>query len=52
MEPNSSLRYACTDCDGTGMEQPEKEECKICGEEVEVDEDCAYCEEHDEEIHL
>ena len=46
VEPNSSLSYACTDCDGTGMEQPEEEECKVCGEMVVVGEDCdccAYC---------
>jgi len=45
VEPNSSLSYACTDCDGTGMEQPEEEECVVCGQMVEVDEDCDCCEE-------
>ena len=45
VEPNSSLSYACTDCDGTGMEQPEEEECKVCGSMVVVDEDCDCCDE-------
>jgi hypothetical protein len=27
------------------MEQPEEEECVVCGQMVEVDEDCDCCEE-------
>ena len=45
MESGSSLCYTCPDCDGSGEEQPEEEECKICGEWKEVEDDCAYCEE-------
>jgi DnaJ-class molecular chaperone len=45
VESESSLCYCCPDCNGSGKEQPEEEECKICGEWKEVEEDCEWCEE-------
>ena len=45
-----SLAYCCPDCNGSGEEQPEEEECKDCGEWKEVDEDCANCEEIEHEF--
>jgi DnaJ-class molecular chaperone len=40
-----SLAYRCPNCDGSGKENPQEEECKSCGEWKETDGDCEYCEE-------
>ena len=48
VERGSSLSYCCPDCNGSGEEQPEEEECEECGEWNEKDMDCKNCEEMNE----